>query len=155
MEGHCYEGEEGEEDGKEEDGEEEEEVGPTEVHPLRSMLSMCFAGLIGTIVLLSGSAAAHAVSITNRDDQDHKVTVVEGDTKTDYVLKPSQALNGICAKGCTVHLDDDEEEEYQLEADDVVAIEEGNLYYDTPGTPGGPAPAPATGGGGGTPPGKG
>ena len=81
--------------------------------------------------------------------------VVEGDTKTDYVLKPSQALNGICAKGCTVHLDDDEEEEYQLEADDVVSIEEGNLYYDTPGTPGGPAPAPATGGGGGTPPGKG
>jgi hypothetical protein len=29
MEGHCYEGEEGEEDGEEEGGEEEEEVGPT------------------------------------------------------------------------------------------------------------------------------
>ena len=155
MEGHCYEGEEGEEDGEEEDGEEEEEVGPTKVHPLRSMLSMCFAGLVGTIVLLLGSTAAHAVSITNRDDQDHKVTVVEGDTKTDYVLKPSQALNGICAKGCTVHLDDDEEEEYQLEVDDVVSIEEGNLYYDTPGAPGGSNPAPATGGGSGTPPGKG
>ena len=107
---------------------------------------MCFAGLVGTIVLLSGRTAAHAVSITNRDDQDHKVTVVEGDTKTDYVLKPSQALNGICAKGCTVHLDDDEEEEYQLEADDVVSIEEGNLYYDTPSTPAGPAPAPGNGG---------
>ncbi|MBO0740587.1 MAG: hypothetical protein J2P51_04080, partial [Hyphomicrobiaceae bacterium] len=66
---------------------------------------------------------------------------------------PSQALNGICAKGCTVHLDDDEEEEYQLEADDVVSIEEGNLYYDTPGTPGS-NPAPTTGGGGGSPPGK-
>ncbi|HEY7084653.1 MAG TPA: hypothetical protein VH519_07530 [Hyphomicrobiaceae bacterium] len=155
MEGHCYEGEEGEEDGEEEDGEEEEEVEPIRVHPLRLMLSMRFAGLIGTIVLLLGSTAAHAVSITNRDDQDHKVTVVEGDTKTDYVLKPSQALNGICAKGCTVHLDDDEEEEYQLEADDVVSIEEGNLYYDTPGTPGASTPAPATGGGGGTPPGKG
>jgi len=147
MEGHCYEGEEGEEDGEEEDGEEEEEVGPTRVHPLRLMLSMYFAGLVGTIALLSGSTAAHAVSITNRDDQDHKVTIVEGDAKTDYVLKPSQALKDICAKGYTVHLDDDEEEEYQLEADDVVSIEEGNLYYDTPGTPAGPAPAPATGGG--------
>jgi len=154
MEGHCYEGEEGEEDSEEEDSEEEKEVRSTRVHPLRFMLSMRFAGLVGTIVLLLGSTAAHAVSITNRDDQDHKVTVVEGDTKTDYVLKPSQALNGICAKGCTVHLDDDEEEEYQLEADDVVSIEEGNLYYDTPATPGGPAPAPATGGGK-TPPGKG
>ena len=56
---------------------------------------------------------------------------------------------------CTVHLDDDEEEEYQLEVDDVVSIEEGNLYYDTPGAPGGSNPAPATGGGSGTPPGKG
>jgi len=125
------------------------------VHPLRLMLSMRFARLVGTIVLLSGSTAVSAVSITNRDDQDHKVTVVEGDTKTDYVLKPSQALNGICAKGCTVHLDDDEEEEYQLEADDVVSIEEGNLYYDTPSTPAEQAPAPAPGGGGGTVPGKG
>src|SRR5262245_43403304 len=151
MEGHCYEGEEGEEDSEEEDSEEEKEVRSTRVHPLRFMLSMRFAGLVGTIVLLLGSTVAHAVSITNRDDQDHKVTVVEGDAKTDHVLKPSQALNGICAKGCTVHLDDDEEEEYQLEADDVVSIEEGNLYYDTPGTPGGPAPAT----GGGTPPGKG
>jgi hypothetical protein len=116
---------------------------------------MCFAGLIGTIVLLSGHTATHAVSITNRDDQDHKVTIVEGDAKTDYVLKPSQALNGICAKGCTVHLDDDEEEEYQLEADDVVSIEEGNLYYDTPPAPAESAPAPGTRGGAGAAPGKG
>jgi hypothetical protein len=55
-------------------------------------------------------------------------------------------LNGICGKGCTVHLNDDEEEEYQLEADDIVSIEEGSLYYDTPDTPDTPAgPAPATG----------
>ena len=91
---------------------------------------MRLAGVVGVIGLLLSSTAAHAVSITNRDDQDHKVTIVEGDTKTDHVLKPSQVLNGICAKGCTVHLDDDEEEEYQLEADDVVSIEEGSLYYD-------------------------
>ena len=99
------------------------------------------------IGLLSSSIAAHAVSITNRDDQDHKVTIVEGDTKTEHVLKPSQVLNGICAKGYTVHLNDDEEEEYQLEADDVVSIEEGNLYYDNADTPGA--------GAGGKPPTKG
>ena len=68
------------------------------------------------------------------------MTIVEGETKTDHVLKPSQVLSGICAKGCTVHIDDDQEEEYQLEADDVVSIEEGSLYYDTPDTPAGPAP---------------
>jgi len=91
--------------------------------------------------LLLSSTAAHAVSITNRDDRDHKVTVIEGDTKTDHVMKPSQVLQGICAKGCTVRLNDDEEDEYELEADDVVSIEEGSLYYDNPDAPTAPAPA--------------
>ncbi|HJU31008.1 MAG TPA: hypothetical protein VJ740_06130 [Hyphomicrobiaceae bacterium] len=102
--------------------------------------------VVGGILLLSGSTAAHAVTITNRDDLDHKVTVVEGDTRTEHVLKPQQVLAGVCLKGCTVHLDDDEEEEYQLEAEDVVSIEEGALYYDTPDNPSVPAPAPAAGG---------
>ena len=87
------------------------------MHPLRLVLPMRFASVVGVIGLLLSSTAAHAVSITNRDDQDHKVTIIEGDTKTDHVLKPSQVLNGICAKGCTVHLNDDEEDEYQLEAE--------------------------------------
>jgi hypothetical protein len=92
-------------------------------------------------VILSSTIAAHAVSITNRDDHDHKVTVIEGDSKTDHLLKPSQVLADICAKGCTVRLNDDEEDEYQLEPDDVVSIEEGSLYYDNPDTPAPPAPA--------------
>ena len=108
---------------------------------MRRNLLKRLAGVVGAIGLLLSSTAAHAVSITNRDDQDHKVTIVEGDTTTDHVLKPMQVLNGICPKGCTVHLDDDEEEEYQLESEDVVSIEEGSLYYDTPETPAGPAPS--------------
>ncbi len=70
------------------------------------------------------------------------MTIIEGDTRTDHSLKPSQTLTGICAKGCTVHLNDDQEEEYQLEGEDVVSIEEGNLYYDTPDTPTPPAAPP-------------
>jgi hypothetical protein len=150
-----HEGEEGKEDREEEDGEEEEEVtSQSEVHPLRRMPQR-LVSTVGAILFLSSSTAAHAVTITNRDDLDHKVTVVEGETRTDHVLKPAQVLSGICAKGCTIHLNDDEEEEYQLEADDVVSIEEGSLYYDNPETPAGPAPAPATGGGSGRPPNKG
>jgi hypothetical protein len=99
--------------------------------------------LVGVILLLLSSAAAHAVSITNRDDRDHKVTVIEGETRTDHVLKPSEALTGICSKGCTVRLNDDEEEEYQLEANDVVSIEEDSLYFDNPDVPAAPAPATA------------
>ena len=137
MEGQDDEGEEGEEDSEEESGEEEEEVGPRRVHPLRSVSMMRLARVVGVIGLLSSSTAAHAVSITNRDEHDHKVTIIEGDTKADHVLKPSQALNGICAKGCTIRLNDSEDDEYRLEADDVVSIEDGSLYYDGPGTPAG------------------
>ena len=60
---------------------------------------MQFKRVVGVILLLSSSTAAHAVSITNRDEHDHKVTVIEGNAKADHVLKPSQALNGICVKG--------------------------------------------------------
>ena len=63
---------------------------------------MRLAYVVGVLGLLLSSTAAHAVSITNRDDHDHKVTIIEGDTRTDHVLKPSQVLTGVCAKGCTV-----------------------------------------------------
>jgi hypothetical protein len=92
---------------------------------MRLMLS------VGISLQLS-STAAHAVSITNRDEHDHKVTVIEGDTEVEHLLKPQQALDGICAKGCTIRLNDAPDDEYQLEADDVVSIEDGSLYYDGP-----------------------
>jgi len=144
------EGEEDREEGCEEEaGEEEEEVASGRVHSLRTASLMRLARAVGVIVLLSSSTAAHAVSITNRDEHDHKVTIIEGDTKADHLLKPSQVLNGICAKGCIVRLNDDEDDEYKLEADDVVSIEDGSLYYDKPDTPAGTTPdqgAPKAGG---------
>ena len=47
-----------------------------------------------------------------------------------------------------MRLNDVEDDEYQLEANDVVAIEDGSLYYE-PDAPGAPAPSPATGAKGG------
>lgn len=141
------EGEEGsEEDRSEEEAgrEEEEEVSWRKVHPLRSagmMRKMRLKRAVCVIMLLSSTTVAHAVSITNRDDHDYKVTVIEGNAKADHVLKPSQALTGICAKGCTIRLNDTEDDEYQLEANDVVSIEDGTLFYDGPDTAAGQNPA--------------
>jgi hypothetical protein len=115
------------------------------VHSLRRVSLQRLARVVGVVGLLSSSAAAHAVSITNRDEHDHKVTIIEGDTKADHVVKPSQVLSDVCVKGCTVRLNDDEEDEYILEADDVVSIEDGSLYYDKPDTPAVPEPAPGGG----------
>ncbi len=92
-------------------------------------------------VLISSGVAASAASLANRDDKEHKITIIEGDTKADQVLKPQQVVEKICAKGCVLRLNDSEDDEYQLEAEDVVSIEDGYLYHDTPD----PAAAPAPG----------
>lgn len=104
--------------------------------------------LIG--VLVSFSAAQAAVTITNRDDQDHTVTIIEGETRTEHVLKPSQTLTGVCDKGCNLRLDnDDEDDPYLLKPDVAVSIEDGILYYepDAPTAPPSSAPQPQPGSG--------
>ena len=88
------------------------------------------AGLVA--IALSAPQALAVVSVTNRDDKDHKLTVVEGEIRTEHVLKPTQVLEGICAKGCVIRLNDSENDEYELEGTEVVSIEEGYLYYDGP-----------------------
>lgn len=81
---------------------------------------------------LAHSNAALSLTVINRDDHDHKVTIVEGSKAADHVLKPDAQIESACAKGCVVRLNDSEEEEYELEGNEVVFIEDGNLYYDGP-----------------------
>ena len=119
---------------------------------LRTKRSLAALAALLALGASSGLAMA-AVSMVNRDDKDHKLTVIEdgGAKSTDHVLKPSQLLEGVCANGCVVRLNDSEEDEYQLEAGDKVSIEEGYLYYEEPesapagseaGTASKPAPVP-------------
>ena len=88
--------------------------------------------------VLAQSGAAHALSITNRDDHDHKVTIVEDRNSKDHFLKPDATIEDVCSKGCIVRLNDSEEDEYELEGNEVVSIEDGNLYYDGPDAPSSP-----------------
>ena len=88
-----------------------------------------------------------ALSVTNRDDREHKLTVIEGESKKDLALKPAQVLEGVCQKGCIVRLNDnpDENEDYELDGSETVSIEDGNLDYDGPDAPAeGTTPAPGT-----------
>jgi hypothetical protein len=85
--------------------------------------------------------AAQAVSITNRDERDHKVTILpEGESPRDQVLKPNGVLSDVCLKGCVIRLNDNGADEYELEGSEVVSIEDGYLYYDGPEVPADPAP---------------
>ncbi len=101
----------------------------------------------GAAALLMSSIAADAASITNRDTQDIKVTISEGETTTEHTIRPMEVLDKVCMSGCIVRLGDSEEDEYEVEAEDIVAIEDGFLYYDGPDTPetpgaGGASPIP-------------
>lgn len=89
-------------------------------------------------VALIAVSVAHASTLTNRDDKDHKVTVIEAKSTKDEVLRPSATLEGICSQGCIIRLNDDDDNEYELGGSEVVSIEDGFLYYDTP--PGGEVP---------------
>jgi hypothetical protein len=108
------------------------------------VVSRIAAILAGVIAAAYGAEAAAAVSLTNRDDRDHKVTIIEDDKQQDHTLRPSAVLDGFCQKGCIVRLNDSDNDEYELEGTEVVSIEEGYLYYDgaeapfegSPGEPG-------------------
>jgi hypothetical protein len=103
-------------------------------------LSSC---LVGSFAILASVGAAHAITITNRDDKDHKLTIIEGEAKKDHTLKAAAVLENLCTKGCIVRLNDSENDEYELEGTEVVSIEDGYLYYDGPDAPAEQPPAGA------------
>lgn len=77
------------------------------------------------------SSAVQAASITNRDDVDYTITVVEANARKDHVLKPSAVLDGICPQGCVVNLSGKTEDDpYELEGSDVISIEGGEFWQD-------------------------
>jgi hypothetical protein len=93
----------------------------------RTLLSALVVSAIGVSL---AQAQTQTASITNRDDRDHKITIVEGEVTKDHTLKPNDTLKDVCAKGCIIRLNDSDDDEYQLEPTDVVSIEDGFLYYD-------------------------
>jgi hypothetical protein len=99
-------------------------------------------GLALAFAFVGGAAQAQTASVTNRDDRDHKITIVEGDVSKDHTLKPNQMLEGICPKGCVLRLNDSDDDEYQIEPTDIVSIEDGYLYYDNQDPDPEPEPEP-------------
>lgn len=95
------------------------------MRPLIAFAACAIAALLWT-------SEAVAASVTNRDEKDHKVTIMEGDARQEHTLKPAASLQGICRKGCIIRLDDSENDDYELDGSEIVSIEDGYLYYDGP-----------------------
>ena len=96
-------------------------------------------GLVLSVAIV-GSATAFAASVTNKDDKDHKLTILEGDAKQELQLKPNGVLDGVCLKGCTIRLGSSEDDEYVLEGPEVLSIEDSKIYDDAPDVKSDPAP---------------
>ncbi|MEQ1719080.1 MAG: hypothetical protein ABL907_24355 [Hyphomicrobium sp.] len=87
------------------------------------------AGVIAALLLTS---TAQAVTVTNRDDKEIKLTIIEGEARQDHVLLTGKVVDGVCQKGCIIRLNDSDNAEYELEGSEAVSVEEGFLYYDSP-----------------------
>jgi hypothetical protein len=83
---------------------------------------------------------AQAAKISNHDETEHKLSIAQGDEIAVKTIKPQQSLDSLCLKACVVRIDDNDEDEYELDADDIVAIEDGVMYYDGPDKPEASAP---------------
>ncbi|MBX9925834.1 MAG: hypothetical protein K2Y05_05710, partial [Hyphomicrobiaceae bacterium] len=85
--------------------------------PVSLALTTAVAVVTGFIAVFAFSDTAAAISLTNRDAREHKISVTETNAKSDHVLKPGDVLASVCLKGCIVRLNDSENDEYELEGD--------------------------------------
>jgi hypothetical protein len=105
---------------------------------------MAVIGLLLSVSVAHVSAALGA-SISNRDERDYTVTIIEGGAKADHALKPAQTLSDVCLKGCTLRLNGSEDDTYLLTAGDAVVIEDGTVFFDQPEIPVEDKSEPSTG----------
>ncbi len=97
-----------------------------------------------SVALLTASAAASAASVSNNDEIDRTVTIVEGSAQTDHVLVPGAVLEGVCLRGCIVRIDGNDVDPYVLAGSEVTTIEGGDLFAEELG----PSVSPGSGGAG-------
>lgn len=91
---------------------------------------MKFKALIAaSFAILFVSSATNAASITNNDKEEYKLTIFEGEKSRDVTIQPSETIEEVCEKLCSIRLNNDEDNEYEFEAKDVIAIEDGYLTY--------------------------
>lgn len=88
-----------------------------------------------SMIPLSLTSPASAVNVTNLDDEPRTVSVDEGESKQDHILKSGAVLDGICLKGCLIRIIPNGGDPYVLEGSEVTSIENGQLWSDDKDVP--------------------
>jgi len=84
-----------------------------------------------SVIALSAFCFAYgatAATIKNLDRTAHKVTIVQGDARQEYVLNSQQEVATICVSSCTLYMGDDPDP-YDIVGADQLEIEQGQIYY--------------------------
>ncbi len=87
------------------------------------------ASIAAMTALVFASTAAQALTMSNLDDRAYKLQIVEGGNTKSIEIGPKARLEGLCAARCQVTVDGDPDP-YELESNDVVQLEEGQLYFE-------------------------
>ena len=91
------------------------------------MRLFCKLLVAGSLIL--PPSAASAITLTNHDSTEQKLTVIEGDKQTDLAIKAGEKLQ-LCEKSCVIRMPDGED--YEFDGPEIVSLEEGLLYLDNP-----------------------
>jgi hypothetical protein len=92
-------------------------------------MRIVLSAAVAAIVLASG-APVYALSVTNRDGTDQKVTITEGEKQREEVIATTKTLSNVCPAGCVIQLQNGEE--YEFDGNEIVSIEEGLMFLDEP-----------------------
>ena len=85
-------------------------------------------GLAAAAAVLASSVAAHALTITNRDPQEHTVTFEDDDGEQSVAVAANSSIEMNCPKGCVVVLGKWDLVEFKKDqANGTVHIEDGKL----------------------------
>jgi hypothetical protein len=87
-------------------------------------LTWAIAALSG--MLFAGQALA--LTITNNDAANQKITIIEGDNAAELMLAPGQVGEQVCRSGCIIRMQNGDE--YDFEGVEVVVIEGDALYLE-------------------------
>ncbi len=97
------------------------------------------------IAVLLMTSAVSAATITNRGDEEVKLTITEDSSTQNEVLPVDKVIGGVCQKSCIIRLNDSLNNAYELDGSESVSVEGGLLYYDSPANGGAPPVGSASG----------
>ena len=94
----------------------------------RSQARLTIGSALALGLLVWSAPHAAALTITNRDAAEARLTIIAGALRDTHTLAPGAVLKDVCVRGCIVRLAD--QSEWELSGSEVISLEGGVVYYD-------------------------